>query len=118
MTIPTYSFREGDTDPIVVTLYDGQDPANITGYGSVSVYLRSIDGAVQSEATTGSGVTVTGASTGEISIAPDGLTTPLAYSRESYYGYFVVVDGSGKRASFPSNGEFIISMLERFSGDG
>lgn len=114
-----YFLREGTTEPITVTLKDGTSGANITGYTSVSVFLRSADGAVQSEGSTAdSSVTVTTAASGIVAVHPGLLSTALAFAKDFFYGYFIVVDGSGKRTPFPSDGEFIIKMLERFSGDG
>lgn len=115
----TYYYREGDTEPIDITLMDGANSASITGYSSVSVFFRSSDGSAQSEVSTAdSGVTVTTPSSGLISLDPTKFTTPLAYSKGAYSGYVIVVDGTGKRSSFPSNEEFEIRMRERFSGDG
>lgn len=114
-----YYYREGDTEPITITLMDGANSASITGYSSVSIFLRSSDGSAQSEASTAdSGITVTTAASGIITLDPSKLTTPLLYSKGAYVGYVIVVDGTGKRSSFPSNEEFEIRMRERFSGDG
>jgi len=115
----TFSFREGTTEPITITLYDGATAANITGYSSVSLFLRSLDGVVQSEASTAdSGIVVTTAASGIITLDPTKLTTALLFSKELYYGYIIVVDGTSKRSSFPSDGEFVFKMRERYSGDG
>lgn len=114
-----FDYREGSTEPITITLKDGTSGANITGYSSVSIFLRSSDGLVQSEASTAdSGITVTTAASGIITLDPSKLTTPLLYSKGAYVGYVIVVDGTSKRSSFPSNEEFEIRMRERFSGDG
>lgn len=114
-----FKYREGTTEPIDITLYDGTTAANITGYTSVSLFLKSLDGASQSEASTAdSGITVTSASAGTIKLHPSLLTSALLYSKEAYTGYIIVVDGSSKRSSFPSDGEFVFKMLERYSGDG
>lgn len=115
----TYSYREGSTEPISITLKEGDTAANITGYTSISIFFKSEDGAVQSETSTAdSGITVTSASTGAIVLHPDKLTTALAYAKRHYHGYIIVVDASSKRSPFPSDGEFTFVMLERFSGDG
>ena len=114
----TYYYREGTTETITITLYDGASPANISGYSSVSLFLRSGDGSAQSEAVNSNGgITITTAASGIIALNPSLLTTPLLYSKEVYYGYVIVVDGTSKRSSFPSNEEFAIKMLERYSGD-
>jgi hypothetical protein len=113
-----YEYREGDTDPIEITLMDGDSAAVITGYASVSVFLRSQDGQKQSEASTSnSGVVVVTAASGAVKIDPALLSSALLYSKKRYYGYFVVVDGDGNRSSFPNDEEFAIVMKERFSGD-
>lgn len=118
MTIKYY-FRQGTTEPITMTLKDGTSAANITGYSSVSIFLRSADGAVESEASTAdSGITVTTAASGIIALNPALLTNALLFSKERYFGYIVVVDGSSKRTTFPSNDQLEFIMLERFSGDG
>jgi hypothetical protein len=115
----TYNYREGTTEPITMTLYDGATAADISGYSSVSLFLRSTDNSVQSEATTANGgITVTTAASGVIALNPSLLTTALLYSKQGYYGYVIVVDGTGKRSSFPSNEDFVFRMLERYSGDG
>lgn len=114
-----FKYREGTTEPIDITLYDGATAANITGYTKVSLFLRSLDSAVQSEAsTTDNGITVTSAAAGTIKLHPSLLTTALLYSKEAYLGYIIVEDGSSKRSPFPSDGEFVFKMLERYSGDG
>lgn len=114
-----YSYREGSTEPITINLKDGTTAANITGYASVSLFLRSADGLAQSEASTAdSGITVTTAASGTIALNPSLLTSALLFSKVSYFGYVIVVDGSSKRTSFPSDDEFEIVMRERFSGDG
>lgn len=118
MTVKYY-FREGTTEPITIFLKDGTSAANITGNASVSIFLRSSDGATQSEASTAdNGITVTTAASGEIALHPALLTTALLFSKERYYGYIIVVDGTSKRTSFPSNDQLEFIMLERFSGDG
>lgn len=118
MTIK-YSFRQGRTEPVTINLKDGTSAANITGYSSVSIFLRSADGAVESEASTAdSGITVTTAASGEIALHPALLTNALLFSKERYFGYIVVVDGSSKRTDFPSNDQLEFIMLERFTGDG
>lgn len=115
MTITnTFYYREGTTEPITITLKDGTSAADITGYASVTIFLRSQDGATQTEAA----LTVTTADSGIVSLDPGDLTTPLVFSDGAYFGYIIVVDGSADRTSFPSNGEFLFSMLERYSGDG
>lgn len=119
MTTTTFNFREGTTEPIAITLYDGATPAVLTGYQSISIFLRSLDSAVQSEASTAdNGITVTTAASGLIALHPALLTTALLFSKERYVGYIIVVDASLKRSSFPSDGEFVFKMLERYSGDG
>lgn len=118
MTVKHY-YRQGTTEPITIYLKDGSTAANITGYSSVSIFLRSADGAVESEASTAdSGVTVTTAASGEIALHPALLTAALLFSKERYFGYIVVVDGSSKRTTFPSNDQLEFIMLERFTGDG
>lgn len=115
----TFYFREGTTEPVTITLYDGTTAANITGYTSVSIFLKSADGATQSEASTAdSGIVVTTAASGIITLHPSLLTTALLFSKEYYTGYIIVVDTSSKRSSFPSDGNFIFRILERYSGDG
>lgn len=115
MTI-TYHIREGTTEPIDITLKDGTDAASITGYSSVSLYLRSIDGTAEVEKSTTDGISVTSAATGAITVTFG--STDLEYSKLKYNGYIIVVDGTGARSSFPSDGEFVFQMHERFSGDG
>ena len=114
-----FKYREGSTDPISITLYNGTTPADITGYGSVSFFLRSTDNSVQSEAsTTDSGITVTTASAGAIVLHPNLLTSALLFSKVAYLGYVIVVDGTGKRSDFPGGDGFVFKMYERFTGDG
>lgn len=115
----TYYYREGTTEPLTITLYDGATAANITGYSSVSLFLKSADGAAQSEASTAdSGIVVTTAASGIITLDPSKLTTALLHSKEVYYGYVIVVDGTSKRTAFPNGKEFTIVVTERYSGDG
>lgn len=115
----TFSYREGTTEPIAMTLMDGTSGAVLTGYTSISIFLRSEDSAVQSEASTAdSGITVTTAASGIIALNPALLTTALTFAKRRYSGYVIVVDGNSKRSSFPSNGEFLFNVLERYSGDG
>jgi hypothetical protein len=109
-------FREGTTEPVNITLMDGSSAANITGYGSVSIFLRSEDGATQVEKTTPTDVAVVSASGGTITVTFG--ASDLLFSKVQYRGYIIVVDGTGKRTSFPSNGEIVFKMRERFSGDG
>lgn len=114
-----FKYREGTTEPIDITLKDGDSAANITGYTSVALFLRSADGAAESEASTAdSGITVTSASAGTIKLHPSLLSAALTYAKRVYYGYIIVVDSSSKRSSFPSNDNFEFRMLERFTGDG
>lgn len=114
-----FDYRQGTTEPIAITLYDGTTAANITGYQSISIFFRSVDGTAESEASTAdSGITVTTAASGLIVLHPALLTNALLFSKGHYFGYIVVVDGNGKRSTFPSNGYFKFVMLERFTGDG
>jgi hypothetical protein len=111
-----YQFREGDTDPIDITLYNGTTAAVITGYTSVAIFLRSEDGAAEVEGVTpASGVTVVDAAAGTIRFHPSAATGTMTYAKNRYFGYVLVIDGTGKRATFPT---FMIQMLERFAGDG
>lgn len=112
-----YYMREGTTEPITVTLKDGTTGANITGYSAVSVWLRSADGTVVSGTTAGGGVSVTTAGSGILAINPGSLSTPLLYSKNVYYGYFTVTDGTGKLSKFPNGEEFQIVMKEKYTGD-
>ena len=85
---------------------------------SVSIFLRSADGASQSEAYTGdSGIVVTDATNGVIDLYPSLLSAALTFAKSQYLGYIIVVDGDGARTSFPSNGEFLFNILERYTGD-
>jgi hypothetical protein len=109
-------YREGDTDPVAITLMDGEDPADITGYASVSLFLRSKDKQEQVEkATGGNGITVVDADAGEITVTFE--EDELAFAKSRYEGYFIVVDGSGNRSSFPNDEEIAFVMRERLSGD-
>lgn len=118
MTVKYY-YREGDTEPIDINLLDGTTAANITGYTKVSLFLRSEDGGVESEAhTTNSGITVTTASTGAIQLHPSLLTTALLFTESRYFGYIGVWDANGKKSSFPNGDEFEFIMKEKFAGDG
>lgn len=111
----TFQFRQGTTEPVNITLMDGTSAANITGYGSVAIFLRSKDGAASVEKSTSGGISVVSASAGTITVTFD--AGDLLYSKDYYTGYILVVDGTGKRTYFPSNGEFVFKMLERFSND-
>lgn len=111
-----YQFREGTTEPVNITLMDGTSAANITGYGSVSIFLKAETDGTQVEKTTPTDVTVVSAAAGTITVTFG--ATDLLYSKVQYRGYIIVVDGSGKRTSFPSDGEIVFRMRERFSGDG
>ena len=117
-TSKKFTYREGTTEPITITLYDNDVAADITDYDSVSIFLRSYDKSEQSEASTeDDGITVTTPASGIITLDPTKLTKALKYSKGAYLGYIIVIDTEGLRTSFPSNGEFIVEMLERFSGD-
>lgn len=119
MSNPIFYFREGNTEPVDITLYDGTSAANITGYTSVAIFLRSEDGSVQVEGVTpSSGVAVVSASAGTIQFVPAAATAALTFSKVSYSGYVLVIDASGRRTTFPSDGEFVFRMLERYTGDG
>ena len=109
-------FRQGTTDPLEITLMDGDSVANLTGYASITIFLRSADGLAEVEKTTPTDVTCATPSSGVVSI--NFGASDLLFSKASYNGYVIVVDGSGKRSSFPDDGEFTIDMLERFTGDG
>ena len=114
----SYLYREGDTDPITIYLLEGTLPANITGYTKISIFLRSEDATEESEASTDDdGITVTDEATGVIALHPDLLTEPLLYAKVKYFGYVIVEDGDGNRASFPAD-ELEFIMKERFGGDG
>ena len=151
MTI-NYYVREGTTDAITITLYDGDTAADITGYSEIWLFLRSEDGLSQVEKSTVNtspsasasysesaspsaspsaslsaspspsapavpgGISVTHASTGVISVSFG--ENDLLFSRKCYNGYIIVIDGTGKRSSFPNNEEFRFVMRERFTGDG
>lgn len=112
----TFNFREGTTEPVNITIYNGTTAANITGYSAVWIFLRSQDGATQVEKSTSDGVAVVSASAGTITVTFG--ASDLLYSKGAYRGYIIVIDGSSKRSSFPSNGEIVFKMRERFSGDG
>jgi hypothetical protein len=108
-------YREGTTDPVNIILYSRGSPADIAGYTSVAIFLTSRDGSAVVEKATGSGITINDAAAGDISVqfAED----DLLYANASYSGYVLVVDGSGNRASFPENEEFIFVMRPRYSND-
>ena len=109
-------FREGTTDPKNMILHSDGAAADITGYTSVSVFLKSNDGTALVEKTTGGGgVTVNDASAGDISV--QFAEGDLLYSKRKYSGYALVVDGSGNRTSFPGDKEFQFVMQPRFSND-
>ena len=110
-----YELRQGTTEPLAVTLYDGAVGANLAGVAGIYLFLRSDDGATQVTKSTSSGITVTTAASGIIALSFG--ATDLLFSKVAYNGYFIVVDGTGKRASFPNNNEIRIVMRERFSGD-
>jgi hypothetical protein len=115
MAIKKY-YREGTTDPVNIILYSRGSPAPITGYTSVAIFLKSGHGsAVVEKVTSDGGVTVNDAAAGDISVqfAED----DLLYANASYSGYVLVVDGSGNRASFPENEEFVFIMRPRYSND-
>jgi len=119
MTNEVFTYREGTTEPVDIVLYNNDVVADITGYTKISIFLRSADGLTQSEAaTTDSGITIILANAGQIRLDPTKLTTALTYAKGSYFGYIIVEDSVTKRTSFPSNGNFTIQMLERYSGDG
>lgn len=112
----TKHYREGTTDPVSITLYSNGAAAAITGYTSVAIFLKSNDGeALVEKATGGSGITVTDAANGVISVqfAED----DLLYAKRSYRGYALVIDGSGNRAPFPEGEEFVFVMHPRYSND-
>lgn len=114
-----FDFREGDTEPKGMTLLDNGVGANITGYTSVSIFLKSSDGLVESEASTANGgITVTTAALGVIALHPALLTVALVFSKQYYFGYVTVVDGNGKRSTFPQGKPFMFRMFQRFPGDG
>ena len=112
----TKYYREGTTDPVNIILKSDGSPAVITGYTSVSIFLKSLDGvATVEKATGGSGITVNDDTAGDIDVqfAED----DLLYSKSRYSGYVIVVDGSGNRASFPEDEEFVFIMRPRYSHD-
>ena len=108
-------YREGTTDPVNITLYSRGSLADITGYTSVAIFLKSADGATVVEKATGNGITVNDAAAGDISVQFD--EGDLLYANGGYNGYVLVVDGSGNRASFPEDGEFTFVMHPRYSND-
>lgn len=105
-----FDIREGTTKPIVISLYDGDSPAVITGYSSVTLYLKAGDGTTVTKTPT-----VVTAATGSLTVSF--AATDLLFSKVQYSGYIVVVDGAGKRTPFPSNGEFLFTMHPRYSND-
>lgn len=112
----THHYREGTTDPVNIILYDNGSPADITGYTSVAIFLKSRDETVQVEkATGGSGITVNDAAAGDISVQFS--ESDLLYAKRSYSGYVIVVDGSGYRSSFPEDEEFVFVVRPRYSSD-
>lgn len=116
MTTTIFEIREGTTEPITVTLYDGTTAANITGYSSVALFLRAEDGTTISKTDgVGGGITVTTAASGLLAVSFG--ETDLLYSKRNYSGYIIVEDGTGKRSAFPSDSEFIFNVRERFSND-
>jgi len=115
MAITKY-YRQGTTDPVSITLYSRGSPADITGYASVALFLTSRDGlSLVEKATGGDGITVTDADAGAISVRFG--ESDLLYSKVSYSGYVLVVDGQGNRAAFPEGEEFIFVMRPRYSND-
>lgn len=109
-------FREGTTDPVNIILYDNGSAANIAGYTSVALFLKSADELTTVEkATGGSGITVNNAAAGDIDVQFD--EGDLLYADGSYSGYIIVVDGSGNRSSFPEAEDFVFVMRPRYSND-
>lgn len=99
-----------------ITLYSEGSVADITGYTSVAIFLKSQDGeALVEKATGGSGITVTDAANGVIGVQFG--ESDLLYAKRRYSGYVLVVDGSGNRSSFPEDEEFVFVIQPRYSND-
>lgn len=112
----TKHHREGTTEPVSITLHSNNAAADITGYTSVAIFLKSRDGlALVEKATGGSGITVTDAENGAISV--EFVEDDLLYAKRHYSGYVLVVDGSGNRSSFPENEDFLFMIQPRYSND-
>jgi hypothetical protein len=111
------SFRLEQIDPDT----DIKSAVDITGYGSVSLFLSPEGGR-------GDNVTLS-TTNGKISITsanpaaddPHGTFTfevaDLKATRQSYVGYFLVVDGGGNRIYFPSDDDLRFVILGRLPND-
>lgn len=115
MSNVSYTIREGDTEAVNFTLYSAGSGANITGYTSVTMYLVGRDGTELSFGTVAGDLTVETASGGACSISP--AEDDFLAAKSVYKGYVVVVDGSGKRSSFPEDGWLNFVVLSRVSND-
>jgi len=109
--------RQGDTEAINFTLYSNGSAANITGYTSAAMYLvsRQDSSTAVSFTTAGGTFTVGTAASGACSISPS--ATSFLNAKSPYRGYVIVIDGTGKRSSFPEDGEIVFNVLERLSND-
>lgn len=95
-----HTIAVGDTrTPLGVTLMQGGEPVDLTGY---TVKFRMVDSSGADVVTeTDTGVTVTDAVAGQ---AQYGFAADDVGTAGTYYGFFTVYNGSAKRDTFPPDG--------------
>lgn len=112
-----FQIREDTTEPINITLKSNGSAADISGYSSVSIFLRSVDNptvGVEHDTVDGN-VVIVSAAAGTITVQFD--ENDLLNSMSPYSGYILVVDGTGNRSTFPEGDEFLFIVGERYTDD-
>ncbi|HHT9120343.1 MAG TPA: BppU family phage baseplate upper protein [Candidatus Hypogeohydataceae bacterium YC41] len=106
------TIRATSQAPIDFQLLDGGNPIDLTGF-TVELRLSDNTGATKSFNTTDSPakLAVVDAVNGKLRLFPD---TPDFASATIYYGFFWIIDGSGKRHAVSENENFSITVIPDF----
>lgn len=118
--MPTrFSVRAGTTSPIVFTLQTvsattgAASAADLTGVTKVEMRMKPVAGGdVKSFDTEGDQLEVTDADDGQVTYSPE--ATDIEAADEMYLTYFLVTDASGDIASYPSDDNVELVVLEAF----
>jgi hypothetical protein len=106
-----WTVREGATQPIVFTLYDGDSLYDLSGIQSLEIRLvPKTGGSTIAFTTANAELAITDAADGEATFYP--AVDTLSFSDISYHVYFWVTDANGYKISFPSADDFPLRMIQ------
>ena len=115
MSEPLFSIVEGTTKPLLFTLQtqgttdSSPQPFDLTGYTAVQIILKSADGTIVAD--TSSGVSVTGTTSGQVQYEPSSSSGDFFVSTKTPYRVrFRITDALGDKEYWPNDEERLIEV--------